>query len=428
MSTLTEQLERGAIPARSFVQALGVSSQTLMRRLRAEGDKVVCIGRGRATRYGLRRTIAGLGSSDLPLFRIDDAGKPHPMGRLVVLAGNETAWLPAGVVFAGLPPEVADMQPSGFMGRAFPRQNSDLPVPSRITDWSDDHTLIGLSRRGEDFPGNLILGDESMERWFSHPPEPVTRENFPALAEAAIAGEPAGSWAGGERPKFGAFVNGCHVLVKFAVGGDRQGERWQDLLRLEALALEVLRNADVAAAQATLVETATHRFLEIDRFDRIGPRGRRAMVSLAAAHQDPRDTWARAAHRMAEARLLTRADAERLQLYEAFARLIANEDRHHHNIALFPEFSGEGETMTAEPEYYDLAPAFDQLPMLYAPRSDGQLLDPTLVRPVPTADTWNVWPEARALAATFWRRATEDGAVSASMREIAARNLEAIAE
>jgi hypothetical protein len=181
------------------------------------------------------------------------------------------------------------------MGRAFPRQHADLQLPPRITDWSNDHVLIALARRGEDLCGNLVLGEESIERWFSRAPVAVTRGDYPRLAEAAAAGEPPGSSAGGERPKFGAFVDGRHTLVKFARKDGPIAERWEDLLKLEALALEVLRAGDVPAVEAELHDTSTHAFLEIPRFDRIGERGRRAMLSLAAAQQDPTVSWARAA-------------------------------------------------------------------------------------------------------------------------------------
>jgi hypothetical protein len=427
MSKLTDQLERGAVPAGRLAEALRFSPQTLMRRVRAEGGRVVRIGRGRATRYGLRRELVGLGRSEIPLFRIAESGKPETVGRLVALAGGETVWLPAGVVFFGLPPEIADMQPSGFMGRAFPGQHADLPVPPRISDWSDDHTLIALARRGEDIAGNLILGDDSIERWFARPPLPVTRDHYTTLADAATAGEPAGSSAGGERPKFGAYVEGRHVLVKYAARGDSAAQRWQDLLILEARALQTLRDGGVAAANATIINAPTYCFLEVERFDRIGERGRRAAMTLSATQQDLSHTWARAASRLAEARHLSQEDAKRLKLYEAFARWIANVDRHHHNIVLFPEYTGSGEAKVVEPLRYTLAPAFDQVPMLYAPTSDGQLPERTFVRPTPTADTWDVWEQARSLAATFWQGACVDEELSLSMREIAVHHLEVLA-
>lgn len=425
MSLLTESLKNGVVSANLLMKTLGVSPATLMRRIRAERGSVVALGRGRATRYGLRREIKGL-EGDIPLIRIDTSGKPHSVGQLVVLAADEAAWLPVGVVFKGLPPEIADMQPSGYMGRAFPRQHADLALPPRIADWSNDHVLIAIARRGDDLTGNLILGNESVERWFATPPIAVTRDDYPRLASAATAGEPPGSSAGGERPKFGAYVEGRHAMVKFATGDDPAGQRWKELLNLEALALEVLRDGGIAAVDATILETTTHTFLEVLRFDRIGERGRCAVMSLAAAYQDPSVSWARAARSLVAQGLLSKEDARRLLFYEAFARLIANEDRHHHNVCLFPEHKGASESTGVEPTRYQLAPAFDQLPTLYAPTSDGQLPERAFVAPTPSADTWEVWGDAARLAATFWRRAGEHENLSPGMKETALRNFEAL--
>ena len=425
MSNLTEQLKNGVVSANLLTKALGISPATLMRRVRAERGSVVALGRGRATRYGLRREIKGL-EPDIPLIRIDTSGKPHSVGQLVVLAADETAWPPAGIVFKGLPPELADMQPSGYMGRAFPHQHSGLALPPRIADWSNDHVLIALARRGDDLAGNLILGSESVERWFASGPIAVTRDDYPQMAAAATAGDPPGSSAGGERPKFGAYVDGRHTIVKFAGGDDLAARRSRDLLNLEALALEVLSDGGVAAVDATVLETTTHTFLEVPRFDRIGERGRRAVLSLAAAHQDPSVTWARAARGLEARGLLSPEDARRLRLYEAFAWLVANEDRHHHNVCLFPDFDGASESTGAEPKRYQLAPAFDQLPMLYALTSDGQVPERTFVPPTPSADTWDVWDEAAALARMFWRRAGARASLSPGMKEIAFHNFEAL--
>jgi hypothetical protein len=425
MSLLTDQLKNGVVPANLLTRALGVSPATLMRRVRAERGNVVAFGRGRATRYGLRREVKGL-EPDIPILRIDAMGKPDSVGQLVILAADENAWLPAGVVFKRLPPEIADMQPSGYMGRAFPRQHGHLALPPRIADWSNDHVLIALARRGDDFTGNLILGSESVERWFATRPIAVARDDYPRLAEAATAGEPPGSSAGGERPKFGAYVEGRHVIVKFATGGDPAAQRWKELLNLEALALEVLRDGGVAAVDATILETGTQTFLEVPRFDRIGERGRRAVMSLAAAYQDPSVSWSRAAASLEARGLLSPEDSRRLRLNDAFARLIANEDRHHHNVCVFPEHRGAGESAGAEPARYELAPAFDQLPTLYAPTTDGHIPERAFVAPTPSADTWEVWGEAVRLAATFWRRAGALESLSPGMKVIALRNFEAL--
>jgi HipA-like C-terminal domain len=418
MSALTDRLQHGAVSAGVLTKALKVSPATLMRRVRLERGKVLVLGRGRATRYALRREVKGL-DTDLPLLRIDSSGKPSSGGDLVVLASDEIAWMPAGMVFKGLPPEMADVQPSGFMGRAFARKHADLALPQRISDWSNDHALLALSRRGEDLPGNLILGRESIDRWFASRLVAVTRDDFPRLASAAIAGDPPGSSAGGERPKFGAFVDDRHTMVKFASGDDSSARRWKELLFLEALALAVLREGGVDAADAAILEREGGVFLEVLRFDRFGERGRRAVMSLASVHQDPSVSWAAAAQSLAAQRRLSHDDARRLRLYEAFARMIGNVDRHHHNVCLFPEF----DRTSVEPARYLLAPAFDQLPMLYAPTSDGQIVERKFVPSTATADTWDVWDEAASLAIEFWKRAGKLQRLSNDMKDIAVMNL-----
>src|SRR5437667_12047030 len=127
--------------------------------------------------------------------------------------------MPMAMVVSGLPAELADARPSGFLGRHFAAANAALRLPPRLTDWSDHHILLAMSRRGEDLPGNFVIGEESFARWQVLEPVSRSRDDYPALAEATIAGHPPGSSAGGERPKFGALVGNQHMLVKFAGRG-----------------------------------------------------------------------------------------------------------------------------------------------------------------------------------------------------------------
>ncbi|MGH7486269.1 MAG: type II toxin-antitoxin system HipA family toxin YjjJ, partial [bacterium] len=254
-----------------------------MRGIREARPDVIPIGRGRATRYGLRQTWPTLGASRFPLFRILENGTARSEGELLTLVARQTVRMPAGIVSNGLPIELADARPSGFLGRQFAAVHADLRLPARLSDWSDHHILLAMSQRGEDLPGNVIIGDESFARWQALRFPARTRRDYPALAEATIAGHPPGSSAGGERPKFGSFVDGRYVLVKFAArggAGDAAARRWCDLLELEALALGVVSSRGVPAAQAAIVETDSHCFLESDRFDRVGARGRVAVLSL----------------------------------------------------------------------------------------------------------------------------------------------------
>ena len=413
MNRLSHELARGVTSASELRRRLGISPQTLMRLVRSSGPDVVQIGRARATRYGLRLAWPSLDTSRFPIFRIDENGRAQSEGELVTLEARQTVWQPEGAVADGVPLEIADARPAGFLGRIFAAGHRDLPVPLRLEDWSDHHILVAISRRGEDLPGNLVIGDESFARWQSLVPLERTRAEYPQLARATLAGDPPGSSAGGERPKFGALVDGRHWLVKFAARGTGEpvATRWSDLLMLEGLALAVVAARGVPAALTNTIESDSHVFLESERFDRVGARGRVAVISLSAAHEDPADSWARAGARLLEAGRLSDEDARHLRWLDAFGSLIANTDRHHYNIVFFTAGAN-----------LRLAPAFDQASMLYAPSADGQVLERAFAMPLATAHTLDVWDDARAAAREYWLLGADDNRLSDDIRRIAAQN------
>jgi len=409
------QLYRGVLNAADLRQSLGISAPTMMRAVRQAGARVVRIGRGRATRYGLRELWPGLDASRFPVFRVSESGVAQSAGDVFTLASRQTVWMPAGTVSNGLPTGLADARPSGFLGRHFAANHADLRLPARLADWSDHHVLIAMSRRGDDLPGHLILGDESFARWQAVDVVPRSRDDYPELAEETIAGHPPGSSAGGERPKFGVFVNGRHVLIKFAArSSDAVARRWCDLLVMEALALDVVSSHRVSAASTQIVETPSHWFLESERFDRVGRRGRIAVLSLAAVHDDPAHSWAQAAVELGNAGRLSDDDSRRLRWLDAFGAFIGNTDRHQFNILLFPAGSS-----------LRLAPAFDQSSMLYAPSADGQVPARTFALPRASSDTLDVWDDARAAAQEFWERASDDGRLSEDIRDVCSVNAHA---
>jgi HipA-like C-terminal domain len=239
------------------------------------------------------------------------------------------------------------------------------------------------------------------------------------LTAATIAGHPPGSSAGGERPKFGVLVDGRHVLVKFAARSgavDVVARRWCDLLILEGLALEVVAARGISAARTHVIGTPSHWFLESERFDRVGARGRVAVLSLAALHDDLADSWARAAVSLGEAGRLSEDHARHLRWLDAFGALIGNTDRHQYNILFF-----------ADGPRARLAPAFDQASMLYAPTPDGQVPPRPFAVPKVTSDTLDVWDDARDAARELWARGSDDPRVSDDMRVICSSNAQVLA-
>ena len=419
MPSVSAELSRGVLRASVLRNRLGVSPATLMRLVRGAGSDVVRIGRARATQYAWRQQWPNLDGSRFPLFRITEAGTPVSAGELVTAAAHQSIWMPAGTVSEGLPTALVDARPSGFLGRHFAVVHADLRLPSRLADWSDHHTLVAMSRRGEDLPGNLIVGEESFARWQALENVPRTRDDYPALADATIAGHPPGSSAGGERPKFGVRVDGRHMLVKFAARGgarDAAARRWCDLLILEGIALDVVGSRGIPAAHTSVIETPSHWFLESERFDRAGVRGRIAVLSLAAIHDDLADSWARAASSLRDAGRLANEDARRLRWLDAFGALIGNTDRHQFNILFFPEGSR-----------LRLAPAFDQVSMLYSPAADGQVPPRVFAVPTVTSDTLDVWDDARSAAREFWSQGSDDARLSDDLRILCAGNARLLA-
>ena len=79
-----------------------------------------------------------------------------------------------------------------------------------------------------------------------------------------MAGEVVGSSAGGEQPKFCAFVDGKHRLVKFTEPvTNANSERWADLLLAEHLALTTLADAGIAATHSEIVQLEQRTFSKL---------------------------------------------------------------------------------------------------------------------------------------------------------------------
>lgn len=408
MADLIERLRDGSKSAGDLVAELDVSRSGLKHLYEKAAGRVLRIGRARKTRYALRRPLPGLETDEFPVFRVDETGKIAASGTLMTLAATESVWLPDETVIDGLPAEMQDIAPSGFLGPSFARRNADLGLPEDVTRWSDHHVLIAISRRGEDLPGNLVIGRESFDRFQALHREDRTPREFRELSAAALAGEHAGSSAGGEQPKFAALVEGLHRLVKFATDESDNARRWQDLLLLEHTALETLRDAGIAAAATTLHDEPGLRCLVVDRFDRIGATGRRAVMSLSAAAGHAGGTWTDAAEELHRRGELSGEDKERLALLDAFGAQIANSDRHLSNVLLYPAGNR-----------YELAPAYDQLPMAYSPAASGHFRHSAADPATPRANTLDVWDQARELAGRFWQRARELR-LSPSMQSIVA--------
>ncbi|MEY8689282.1 MAG: type II toxin-antitoxin system HipA family toxin YjjJ [Leptothrix sp. (in: b-proteobacteria)] len=412
--SLRQILAQGPCTASQIGDALGVSQQAVSRAVVALGDDVVRIGAARSTRYLLRDGRRGV--PDVPIYRIGDDGRVARLGLLVPV-------LPEGYVMRGedgsithhegLPWWMADMRAAGFLGRAWAgRHAQSLGLSPRLPEWSDTDHLRALLAHGQDAIGHLLLGDLAHERHLTAPePQPIPAAErgpvYARLAEEAVRGELPGSSAGGEQPKFTAFAETAagpaHVIVKFTLPERNPvTERWADLLLAEHHALQTLREAGVPAARTELIDHAGQRFLQVERFDRAGPLGRCALLSLASLDAEFTGAapapWPAIVARLTDAgHVAPEATAGAALLY-AFGVLIGNTDMHPGNLS----FTGAGRP-------WALAPAYDMLPMGFAPTAGGALpceLAPPVLRPVVPAETWR---QALVLAEAFLERVRAEG-------------------
>jgi hypothetical protein len=413
---------------------LGVSVPTVHRLLHELGTtRVVTAGRAGRTRYGLRRAIRG-SLAGIPVHEVGTDGTAKSMTTLDLVEPRgsccrlDTAvWPVPGESrdgwWGGLPYPVYDMRPQGYMGRQLARaESARLGVAANPDLWNDDDVVFVLARCGADTSGNLILGDVAYERWQrGKVVRPVAREEsdagnvYAALAEQAIAAGVPESNAAGEFAKFAAVRRRPgsatpHVLVKFSGSDDSPAvRRWADLLVCEHLAAECLGTMpEVAAASTRIVEHAGRTFLEVERFDRIGEFGRTPLCSLetlnAAFVGSDSPDWSVLASRLAQQQLLEPRDAERIGFLWWYGRLIANTDMHLGNLSFRPRGR------------FELAPAYDMLPTLYAPLPSGELPARAWDPPLPLPSQRDAWVVASAAAMQFWERAAADSRITAPFR------------
>ncbi len=426
MATETDLIEvlkrRGVTPARELTRLLDISPATLSRLVRRADEQILRLGRTRGARYAVRSSVPNVGTQ-LPIWSIDEAGEAADFGVVHFLHDEHYWFQPShqlqsrtrGSLYEGLPPFLADMVPQGYLGRFFPERYPDLDLPARIMDWSDIHSIQAIALRVDDAVGNLVAGHDSMNRYLSSRQEITRREQYPAITRD-LAVHAVGSSAGGEFPKFTAFDGIRHLLVKFTSGdGSDVDIRWRDLLISEELAARVLADFGVPVPATGLIQIDRQAFLEVERFDRVGESGRRPVMSLGAVDDwlhGHRDSWPKAAARLYADNLLDQASYDTMLFMEAFARLIANSDRHFGNITFFwNPFAKEHE--------FSLSPIYDMLPMSFAPAAGGMVVDKEYVKPSPTSELLECWTEAADLAHTYWKLVADDERISASFRKLA---------
>jgi hypothetical protein len=428
----------GPMRAPELALALDVSGPTLLRMLKEQADDVVAAGQARRRRYAWRRDLRG-DKVPLPVYAIDEQGRAMAQPPLMLTQPQGSCCLIDAACWPvpteaqdgwwdGLPYPLQDMRPQGYIGRQFARAyHRSLRLPDNLLAWSDDDVLWAMSQEGHDQVGDIIVGQVAFERWQRsalQTPDLISVDQigsrYAELAQQAVAQGVPGSSAAGEFPKFTALrdLPGAltpHVIVKFSgADGSAAVQRWSDLLVCEHLALEAMRALpDVTVSRSRIVQHAGRTFMESERFDRHGLRGRSPLVSLGTLNAEwlgsARSDWILLARSLAAMALLDDEQVQQVARMWWFGRLIGNTDMHTGNLSFVPHGR------------LTIAPAYDMLPMMHGPLAGGEVpargFDMTNNLPRPEDRT--AWQQALAAAQIFWQQVLVDARISEGFKQVA---------
>ncbi|OQV65039.1 hypothetical protein AK51_25485 [Serratia nematodiphila DZ0503SBS1] len=157
------------------------------------------LGKGKATRYVLRRGIGG--ERQFPLYRVDERGKAHlfatlcplyPADNCAVCDERSGEWQ----LYDGLPWYLNDLRPIGFLGRAWGKAAAhELNLPEDVRRWDEGQRLLALCRYGEDMTGDLLPGADSYQRWLMRETASLSRRKIkPSVTPHCLSRRWPGSW------------------------------------------------------------------------------------------------------------------------------------------------------------------------------------------------------------------------------------------
>lgn len=427
----------GAIRSRDLLDYFRISRPTLSRWIKDAGSSILTIGKTASTVYAAREQSI----DELPLYMIDEMGESRHLGALVPLAQGQWFLQKASDLttlfkgefkdglYPGLPWFLADLRPSGFLGRALATGIAPLfGYDTNPENWPDAAVAHVLSIYGTNLQGSFIVGEQALDKVLNSDETVVDspKVDYPQLSKHVLqSGQEFGSSVGGEQPKFTTLVknNGrpCHVIVKFSPPTDSPaGRRWADLLISEHIANQVLESEGYSCARTRIYEIENRIYLESERFDRIGLNGRRGLVSLrsldAAFVGQGSGSWIKCAQSLGRIQLVTTETLEQIARFECFGNLIANTDMHFGNLSFYlnDDFP------------LALAPCYDMLPMYFRPTPSGEVPEVDFVPRRPLPENKEAWQQMYPLALEFWKRASIDERISEAFRVIAHNSLRAL--
>lgn len=430
-----EILELGVRTGNELQRLLNISQANLSRILAtmiARGE-VLKLGAARSTRYALLCPFIN-NAINISVYEVDSNGNVLLRGQLFSLMQGQYAWTNEhsgkSELLETLPHWIQNMKPEGFMGRALAHRHAErLGLPEKLQLWTERHFLHALSEVGDDVPGNLILGTQATNRYLERSratntgkmiaSEEDLQETYIRLAENAIEGDPTGSSAGGEQPKFATTINSPDgprsVLVKFTKTSTDEGRRWSDLLVAEDIANRVMQDHSYITAETRIIQVEGWSFLESVRFDRNGLWGRLPLASLLTLDAEfvgMLEGWVESAKGLLDGGHILAADLTAVKWLNAFGECIGNTDRHLGNISFIP---------APDEKTFHLAPVYDMTPMFYRPKDGGQMpADP--IAPRPSTIRTNTHMEALDAAMTYWDAIMADERISAEFKDICRGN------
>jgi hypothetical protein len=342
----------------------------------------------------------------IPVFQISSQGTAKQIGAWIheekrlelVHLGFPLLKIGNHVLESDLPWVFWDMCPSGFLGRRFAKSQSNLILNADPRTWNALDALRAITEAGEDLSGNLIVGERSLDRWqevaqadkewlTQHPGSPleiaVNEKEFTTLfREGEKSTHP--SSLGGERPKIAVHAKGGRggCFFKFSPPiSSEMGQRWSDLLHMEAHCLRTLREAHLSTPYSECGPVIGNRLALISgRYDRTPNSGRLGATTLywyaASELQNPSLPAPQVVRHLVDQGHLNESDFATVSNVHAFSAALGNNDSHLGNYGLIFDDNGKA----------SMAPFYDILPMALAPMND-ELPDDRIVKR--EAAKWN---------------------------------------
>jgi hypothetical protein len=403
-------LARGEpLTAAQLAAATQKSISSISLAIQKLGDRVHRIGAARSTRYALKKDILGLAAQQALLWNGPDieGNMPWHWGELTYLHGDwlhvkseEHVWLTQGK----LPWFLTPLRPLGFLGRELARSRRDFPPdPDR---WSLEQVLYVAIDKVNDVSGAFFFNSIETESWSAPEMANELAQHYDLLVQQIGTRLPASSSAAGEQPKF--LVNrrsAGRFLIKFSPPrGTPFGERWNTMLRLEKLALDILQVRGIPCANTQIIQSTKRTYLQSQRFDRNVDHPMRHVVAIAALHDEFVDgswvNWVKTSETLANKGMITAQELSHIASIFAFGHYIGNTDMHSGNLSFFVDD-------VIAPKIR-LAPVYDMLPMMWRPDiHQGSLSDSPVKQQLMPNDFAVEQALAREWAIEFWEQAAQ---------------------